>query len=53
LQELTVPTDFSLQDIAEATNGDAIGEKEKKFAASHLLRLPVSTRSPSPAAVTI
>jgi UDP-3-O-[3-hydroxymyristoyl] glucosamine N-acyltransferase len=31
LQELTVPTDFSLQDIAEATNGDAIGEKDKKI----------------------
>jgi hypothetical protein len=41
-KQVTVPTEFSLQDIAEATNGDAIGKKIKKFAVSHLLRLPVS-----------
>jgi len=26
-----VPTEFSLQDIAEATNGEAVGQKEKKI----------------------
>ena len=27
----TVPTEYSLQDIAEATNGEAVGQKEKRI----------------------
>jgi len=26
-----VPTEYSLQDIAEATNGEAVGQKEKRI----------------------
>jgi hypothetical protein len=28
-QEMTVPTDYSLQDIAGVTNGEATGKKKK------------------------